>query len=73
MVARAAILDALIAAATATKKPLKIEVSGYADRYWQFANATIKSHKPSRHLQSVSPRWVTTWDIVATGLTYTHP
>ena len=71
--ARAAVLDSLVAAQTATKKPLKIEVNGYTDRYWQFANATIKSHKPRRHLESPAARWVQTFDIVATGLTYTAP
>ena len=71
--ARAAVLDSLIAAAAATKKPLKIEVNGYTDRYWQFANATVKTHKPRRYLESYVARWVQTYDIVATGLAYTPP
>ena len=72
--ARSAALDSLIAAQTASKKPLKIEVNGYSDgRYWQFSNATIKSHKPRRYLTSPMPRWAQTYDVIATGLTYTAP
>lgn len=71
--ARAAVLDALITAQTASKKPLKIEVYGYTDRSWAFASATIKSAKPRRHLESASARRAQTWDIVATGLVYTPP
>lgn len=68
--ARTAVLNALITAQTATKKPLKIQVSGTTG-YWQFAHATIKSTTPARFLESPKARWVQTWDIVATGLTYT--
>ena len=71
--ARASILDSLISASSATKKALKIEVNGYTDRYWQFAHATVRSHRPARHLESASARWVQSWDIVATGLAYTPP
>lgn len=71
--ARAAMLDSLIAAATATKKALKIELSGYTDRYWTFANATIRAHRPRRYLETPAARWVQTFDIVATGLAYTPP
>ena len=71
--ARAAILASLITASTATKKALKIEVYGYTDRSWSFANATIRAHKPRRYLDSPAARWVQTYDIVATGLTYTAP
>lgn len=68
--ARAAVLNALITAQTATKKPLKIQVSG-SSGYWQFANATIKGSLATRFLESRVARWVQTWEIVATGLTYT--
>lgn len=68
---RAAMLDSLIAAQTATKKPLRLEVAGFPDRYWQFANATVKSHTPRRLLAHPAPAMVTQWDIVATGLTKT--
>ena len=71
--ARAAILDSIIAAQTATKKPLKIEVYGYTDRYWQFAAASITNHKPKRVLETSAARWQRTSVIVATGLTYTAP
>lgn len=68
---RAAMLDSLIAAQTATKKPLRVEISGVTTAYWQFANATVKSHKPRRLLAHPVPAMVTQWDIVATGLTKT--
>jgi hypothetical protein len=69
--ARAAILDGIIAAQTATKKPLKIEVYGITSAYWQFTNATIKTYKPRRLLAHPTPAVVTQFDIVATGLTKT--
>ena len=71
--ARSAILDSLVASSAATKKPLKIEVSGYSDRYWQFSAATIRSHRPRRYLESPSARWIQTFEIVATGLAYVPP
>jgi len=72
--ARAAMLDSIIAAQAATKKPLRIEINGYADgRYWQFSNATIITHKPKRYLSTPAARWQRTMDIVATGLTYSPP
>ena len=72
--ARAAMLDSLIAAQAASKKPLKIEVNGYTDgRYWQFATATVTAHKPKRYLETPAARWQQTTDIVATVLTYSPP
>ena len=68
---RAAMLDSLIAAQTATKKPLRVEVAGITGFYWQFANATVKTHKPRRLLAWPVPAVVNQWDIVATGLTKT--
>jgi lysophospholipase L1-like esterase len=67
--ARAAMLDGLIAAELATKKPLRIEVSGVSNAYWQFSNATVKSHKPKRLLGYDTPANVTQYDFSATGLT----
>ena len=69
--ARAAVLDSLIAAQTATKKPLRIEVAGNTVDYWQFAAATVKRHAPRRKLDMPSAAIVTQWDIVATGLSKT--
>lgn len=69
--ARAAVLDSLVAAQTATRKPLRIEVAGNTADYWQFANATVKRHAPRRLLESTAPATVTQWDIVATGLSKT--
>ena len=71
--ARAAVLAALVLSQSATKKPLKIEVLGYTDRYWTFANATIKSHRVRRYLETPKCRWVQALDFVATGLTQTGP
>jgi len=69
--ARVAVLNSLVAAQTATRKPLRIEVSGHTTDYWQFANATVEGHTPRRHLDSPFPATLTQWDIVATGLTKT--
>jgi len=72
--ARAAILNSIVDAQTATKKPLKIEVLGYTDgRYWQFANATITTHKAKRYLETPKARWQRTTDVVATVLSYSPP
>lgn len=66
--ARAAMLDALIAAQTATRKPLRVEIQGITAFYWQFASATIKRHAPRRMLEMPSAAWSVQLDIVATGL-----
>jgi hypothetical protein len=69
--ARAAMLDSLIAAQVATKKPLRIEAAGITTAYWQWASATVTKHKPRRLLAYPTPALVTQWDVVATGLTKT--
>ena len=69
LAARSAMLDALITAQTATRKPLKIEVEGVTTAYWQWAHATVRGHRPRRLLDDTAPAVVTQWDIVATGLT----
>ena len=66
--ARAAMLDGLIAAQTATKKPLRLQIFGISGYYWQFANATIKTHQPRRLLDYDVPALVTQHDFIATGL-----
>ncbi len=71
--ARAAVLSALVMAQAANKKPLRVELLGYSDRYWQFANATITAHRIKRYLETPKARWVQSLDIVATGLTQTGP
>jgi hypothetical protein len=71
LAARSAMLDAIITAQTATKKPLRIEVEGVTGYYWQWANATVKGFRPRRLLADTAPAVATQWDIVATTLTKT--
>jgi hypothetical protein len=71
LAARSTMLDSLITAQTATKKPLRIEVEGVTNFYWQWASATVKSHRPRRLLENPAAALVTQWDIVATVLSKT--
>jgi len=67
--ARKAVMRSLLAAQTATKKPLKIEAQGVTDCYWLFANSTVKKHSPRRHLSGPAGCLAATHEITATGLT----
>lgn len=69
--ARAAMLDSLVAAQTATKKPLKVEVEGITDAYWQFASATVKTHRPRRAANWPEAGNWKQWDLICTGFTKT--
>ena len=71
--ARKQVMESLIAIPLLTKKPLRVEISGVVDRYWQFANAAITSHTPSRYMDPVSPNWLAGYSITATGLTQVGP
>lgn len=66
--ARQAIMDSLLAIDALGKKPLRVEISGITDRYWQFANAVIHIHEPSRWLESARARVCKRYTITATGL-----
>lgn len=68
--ARAAIMRAIIATAT-SRKPLRVEASGYTTGYWQFAAAVVTSLAPQRHMETPAARHTAAWQITATGLTET--
>ena len=69
--ARVAAMQSQIAVSALGKKPLKLEINGYAGHSWQWASCAITKHRPVRVLQSAVARWERQFDIVATGLTYT--
>ena len=69
--ARAAVLDSLISVESLGKKPLRIQIYGRTDQYWQFAEAVISSHNPGRHMESLAARLVKSYSIIATGLSKT--
>jgi len=69
--ARVAAMQSHLAVAALGKKPLRVQIQGYAGHYWQFADCMITAHTPVRELLRSKVRWSRTWDIVASGLTYT--
>jgi hypothetical protein len=69
--ARVAAMNSLLAAASYTKAPLRIQINGFSGHYWQFSSAFIKGHAPLREILSGRARWSKVWDIVATGMSYT--
>ena len=50
------VLNSLITVLKLGRKPLRIEIYGITDRYWQFANAFITEHEPRRRLESPKAR-----------------
>ena len=66
--ARIALLGSLLAVESLGKKPLRIEVSGVTDRYWEFANAYIESVTPERLVESAKARFIKVYQITATSL-----
>ena len=68
---RVAVMNSLIAVMAYTRKPLRIEIDGFTDGYWQFANAFVNEFEPSRHLQSPKARAAKIYNATCTGLTYT--
>lgn len=73
LLARAEVLNSIMAIGPTRKKPLKIEVAGITDAYWQFANAAIESYEPARWLDAPVARMVKSYSIQATGLTRVGP
>ena len=69
--ARRDTLDTLLTFQALTKKPLRLEVNGLADRYWQFANAAVSYVEPTRHLFSQKPRISQKIRITAAGFSRT--
>lgn len=71
--ARAAILDSLVTVAGTGVSTLKIEVSGYTDRYWTFASCRIKDYEPYRPVEGNSALLVKRYSLVCAGLSRTGP
>ncbi len=71
--ARAAVLDSLIAIDATTRKPTKIEVAGLSTSYWIFAESYIQEHTPARELDAPEAGLVKSYTIVATGLSKVTP
>jgi hypothetical protein len=69
--ARSDVLDTLITFAPLGRKPLRIEVYGLTDRYWQFANSAFTLVEPRRVLESSKPRFSQKYQITASVLTKT--
>lgn len=69
--ARRDTLDTLLTFQALTKKPLRLEVSGLSDRYWQFSNAAVTYVDPARHLVSQKPRISQKIRITAAGFSRT--
>jgi len=67
--ARKALMQSILTALAAESKILKIEVSGITDRYWQFASALVTAFRPVRYRDAPVARRLTSYQIVATGLT----
>lgn len=71
--ARQAIMESLVAAGSLTRKPLRLEINGITDRYWQYANAFIEAHNPGMYVEPNVARLVKGWTIKATGLAQVGP
>lgn len=71
--ARQRVMESLIAVAPLGRKPLKVEIKGITDRYWQFANAFITEHTPVRFMDAGTARIVKSWSVTATKLAQVGP
>ena len=71
--ARQEILDGLISYAALGVKPLKIEVAGYTDRYWTFAQCRIAEHERGRVVPSGGARLTKVYTLTCAGLSKTGP
>lgn len=71
--ARQRVMESLIAVGPLGRKPLRIEVYGITDRYWQFSHSVITEHNPGRWLESAKARLVKGYTITATGLAQVGP
>lgn len=65
---RTAIMRDMLSALSLGKKPLKIEADGVWDKYWQFAEALVTTHRPRPYLSSPTSRRLTVYQITAISL-----
>jgi hypothetical protein len=71
--ARRAIMESLVAAGPLGRKPLRLQINGITDRYWQYASAFIEAHNPGMYVEPNVARLVKGWTIKATGLSQVGP
>ncbi len=71
--ARQRVMESLISVVGYPKRPLKIEIAGITDRYWQFANSFISEHTPRRYMEAGTARVERAWSVTATGLVQVGP
>lgn len=68
------VFESLIAVQGLDRKPLRVEVLGITDRYWQFASSMITDHAPERVTDhGVAARYVRSYSVTATGLSQVGP
>jgi hypothetical protein len=72
-IARVRMMESMLGIDGLEKKPLRIQIDGQTDRYWQFANAAVVSHVPERILKSAAARWSQSYVIVATHFSQVGP
>lgn len=66
-----AAMHSLITVQAFGKAPLRVEIQGHAGHYWQFSTCGITTHAPVRVTKSNRAFWSRTYNIVASGLSYT--
>lgn len=65
---RRAMMEELLAASPEDPKPLKLEISGVADRFWLFSGCVLTELRPGRYLTSSRARRITSYNITAVGM-----
>lgn len=71
--ARAGLLDSLVTRAAETVGALKIEVSGYTDRYWTFAQCRAAEYEPSMVITDRGAKVLRSFVLTCAGLSRTGP
>jgi hypothetical protein len=69
--ARQRVMESLIAVAPLAVAPLKVQVNGLTDRFWQFEDSYITEHTPQKDTE-----WEGQWksyNVTATGLEQVGP
>ncbi len=67
------IFEGLVAAQALGKKPLRVQVLGITDRYWQYAEAGITDHAPERISDFGLARYLKSYSVTAVTLTQVGP
>jgi hypothetical protein len=72
-VLRADLLDSLVTRAAETVTTLKLEVYGYTDRYWTFAQCRSAEYEPTVVVTTRGPKTLRTYMLTCAGLARTGP